>query len=170
MKLERRAVTFRQSGPGVVEGVLIPYGAPSRIGGIFSESFRAGSVTWPTGVLANVQHDRARPLARLGHGLELSDGPSELRAMLTLPDTQEGRDTRVLIESGVLRGLSAEFHATREEWPTATERIIHEAELRGLAVVDDPGHDSALIAEVRARIETQAGRQNATALAWWRFA
>ena len=170
MKLERRAVAFRQAGPGQIEGTLIPYGAASSIGGVFSETFRAGSLTWPAGVLANVQHDRGRPLARLGHGLELSDGPTELRATLTLPDTTEGRDTRVLIESGVLRGFSAEFRATQDEWTTPTERIIHRAELHGLAVVDDPGHESALIAEVRARIAAATEREGRPALEWWRFA
>lgn len=152
LPVERRAVAFRATAAGTVEGVLIPYGAPSMIGGVFSETFRPGSVRWGSGVLANRQHDRARPLARLGHGLTLADGPAELRATLTLPDTADGRDVRALIDSAVLRGLSAEFRAVRDEWPSPSERVIHEAELRGLAVVDDPGHESALIEEVRARL------------------
>ncbi len=168
MNLERRAVAFRQTGPGVIEGVLIPYGVASRIGGVFSETFRSGGVTWPSGVLANAQHDRGRPLARLGHGLALADGPAELRATLTLPDTMEGRDVRTLIESGVLTGFSAEFHATRDEWPTPTERIIHRAELRGLAVVDDPGHTGAVIEEVRVRIAAlEAGGPQRSDLPEW---
>ena len=135
----------------MVEGVLIPYGVASRIGGAFDEVFEPGSMRFDR-VLANRQHDRARPLARLGHGLTLTDSRTELRARIELPDTTEGRDTRALIEAGVLTGMSAEFRAVREDWPGPSCRVIYEAELRGLAVVDDPAHETALIAEVRARM------------------
>ena len=57
----------------------------------------------------------------------------------------------------MLTGLSAEFRAVREDWPAPDRRVIHEAELRGLAVVDDPAHQSALIAEVRARMSAAPG-------------
>ena len=163
-ELEYRAVELRQSGPGVLEGVLIPYGTPSRIGGAFDEVFRAGSVRVREGLLANRQHDRSRPLARLGHGLELHDGPAELRAVLTLPDTADGRDVRALVDSGVLRGLSAEFRAFRDQWPAPDRRELVEVELRGVGVVDDPGHSGALIAEVRARLEAQSEVQRRR---WW---
>ena len=151
MDAERRAVEFREVSPGVIEGILIPYGVPSRIGGVFDEEFRAGSVRIGD-VLANRQHDRTRPLARIGHGLTLTDASDALRARLELPDTVEGRDTRTLVALGVLRGLSAEFRTIQDEWPSETRRIIHQAELRGLAVVDDPGHTGAVIEEVRARL------------------
>ena len=110
-------------------------------------------------MLCNIQHDRTRPLARLGHGLTLTDSRTELRARIELPDTVEGRDTRILVEAGVLTGLSAEFRAVREDWPAPDRRVIHEAELRGLAIVDDPAHQSALIAEVRARMSAPARRR-----------
>ena len=155
-KLERRAVEFRATSAGVIEGTLVPYGVVSRIGGVFEEVFEPGSMRFDR-VLANRQHDRARPLARLGHGLTLTDSRTELRARIELPDTTEGRDTRALIEAGVLRGLSAEFRSVREEWPAPDRRVIYEAELRGLAVVDDPAHQSALIAEVRARMASAPG-------------
>ena len=157
MKMERRAVEFRATAPGVIEGVLIPYARPSKIAGLFTESFEAGSIKYGS-VIANRQHDRARPLARLGHGLILEDGATELRATITLPDTTEGRDTRALIEAGILRGLSAEFRTVREDWPAPTERVIHEAELHGLAIVDDPAHAGAVIDEVRARIAAASAR------------
>ena len=152
---ERRAVEFRATAAGTIEGTLIPYGVASRIGGAFDELFEPGSVRFAA-PLVNVQHDRARPLARLGHGLTLTDSATALRAKIVLPDTTEGRDTRALIESGVLIGLSAEFRTVREDWPAPDRRVIHEAELRGLAVVDDPAHQSALIEEVRARLEAPA--------------
>lgn len=150
---ERRAVEFRVSDAGTVSGVLIPYGISSKIGGVFSEEFKPGSVSFAdSGPIVNLQHRRDRPLARLGHGLQLRDSDTALRAEIELPDTSDGRDARTLIDSGVLRGLSAEFRATRDEWPAPDRRVIHEATLTGLALVDDPGHESALIAEVRARL------------------
>ena len=152
MTIERRYVELRATAPGVIEGTVVPYGVASRIGGVFDEVFEPGAMRFDRGVLANMQHDRARPLARLGHGLTLTDSAAELRARIELPDTTEGRDTRALIEAGVLTGLSAEFRAVREDWPAPDRRVILEAELRGLAVVDDPAHEGALIEEVRARL------------------
>ena len=152
-RIERRAVEFRATDAGVIEGVLIAYGVASRIGGVFDETFAPGSVRVLPGALANRQHDRARPLARLGHGLVITDNGVEMRATITLPDTTEARDVRALVDAAVLRGMSAEFVATDQDWPAPDQRIIKAAELRGLAIVDDPAHESALISEVRARLE-----------------
>ena len=152
-RIERRAVEFRATAAGTIEGTLIAYGVPSRIGGVFSETFQTGSVRVLPGALANRQHDRARPLARLGQGLTITDDGREVRASITLPDTTEARDTRALVDAGVLRGMSAEFVATDEDWPQVDQRMIKSAELRGLAIVDDPAHESALISEVRARMD-----------------
>ena len=150
--LERRAVEFRATDAGVIEGILIPYNTPSRIGGVFNEEFAAGSVRVMPGLLANRQHDRSRPLARLGHGLAITDTGVEVRAALTLPDTAEARDVQALVKAGVLTGFSAEFRAIAEDWPAVDRRVIRDAELMGLAVVDNPAHESALIAEVRAKM------------------
>ena len=152
-RIERRAVEFRATAAGTIEGTLISYGVPSLIGGAFTETFAPASVRVLPGALANRQHDRSRPLARLGNGLTITDDGREVRAAITLPDTTEARDVRALVEAGVLRGLSAEFFATDEDWPAPDQRTIKAAELRGLAIVDDPAHESALISEVRARLD-----------------
>ena len=154
-RIERRAVEFRATDAGVIEGVLIPYSTPSRIGGVFNEEFSPGSVRVLPGLLANRQHDRARPLARLGHGLDITDTGAEVRASMTLPDTSEARDVKALVQAGVLTGFSAEFRVIAEDWPAVDRRVIREAELMGLAVVDNPAHESALIAEVRAKMTVQ---------------
>ena len=149
-EIERRTVEIRaDASTGVLTGILIPYERPTKIAGIFVETFRPGCMKW-TSPLVNFQHDRTRPLARLHFGLELTDGPSALRAEVRLPDTQEGKDTATLVKAGILRGLSAEFRAYEEEWKNPDEREIIEAELLGLAIVDDPAHGTATIEEVRA--------------------
>ena len=163
MKMERRAFEFSQTAAGALEGIVVPYGVPSPIEGVFTEEFRAGAMRYGDGVLVNRQHDRAKPLARLGYGLTLDNGKDALRARLTLPDTVDGRDVRELVKAGVLRGFSAEFLAIREDWPSPDTRIITEAELGGIAVVDDPAHEGSIIEEVRARIA------DASMMANWRW-
>ena len=147
---ERRACELRASDDGgAVEGVLIPYGQTAKIAD-FTERFLPGSVSFGD-VLANRQHDRQRPLARTGGGLTLTDSATELRARIELPDTQDGRDVRELVKLGILRGLSAEFRTLKDAWE-GTERTIHQAQLTGLAVVDQPAYLGAGI-EAREAIQ-----------------
>ena len=162
VKVELRAFEVRADEQGMIAGVVIPYGQASVIVGAFEETFMPGSVRFDS-VLVNRQHERSMPLARLGHGLQLHDSANELRAEVRMPDTTDGRDTLELVRAGVLTGLSAEFYVKREEWPTDTKRIIHEAQLRAIGIVDDPAHAGAVIDEVRAR----ASRRN-QALRIWR--
>ena len=86
-----------------------------------------------------------------GLGLRVTDSASELRARIELPDTQDGKDVRELVRLGVLRGLSAEFRTVRDQWQ-GSERTIHEAQLVGLAVVDQPAYLGAGI-EAREAVE-----------------
>lgn len=149
--MERRAFEFRASAEGVIEGTAIPYGAVATIGD-FTERFLPGSVTFGS-VIANRQHDRHKPLARTdGGGLTLTDSATELRARIELPDTTDGRDVRELVKRGVLRGLSVEFQAIRDEWREA-ERTIHQATVTGLAVVDTGAYAGATVAEVREALD-----------------
>ena len=137
---------------GTVEGILIAYGIYAELGR-FKETFTAGCFGALGEVRANIQHVRSRLLAvnKPGGGMTLTDGPDALRVRIELPDTSEGRDTSVLIERGVLTGLSAEFAAKRERW-SGRNRTILSAELRGLGIVDLPGHpQSILIAALEAR-------------------
>ena len=108
-------------------------------------------------------HDRARAIAvhRKGGGLSFEDTADALRVRLELPDTTEGRDVRVLVSRGILSGLSAEFKALKDEW-RGTERTILSAELRGVGVVDVPGHETALV-ELEARYKASERREAAPA-------
>ena len=148
---ERRACELRASEDGkAIDGVVIPYGQNAIIREEFTERFLPGSITFGD-VIANVQHIRSKPLARTGGGLTLTDSATELRAKIELPDTVDGRDVRELVRLGVLRGLSAEFRTVRDQWQ-GSERTIHEAQLVGLAVVDQPAYLGAGI-EAREAVE-----------------
>ena len=152
--VERRAFAFAVTAPGVLEGVLVPYGVPVRIGDRFEEVFEPGSLT-VNGLLVNVPQPvpdpRGRPLARPGKGLELRDGPDAMRATLTLPDTIDGRRVRARVEAGELTAFNAAFQALEEEWPALDRRIVRRALLVGLALADRPEHESPLVDEGRGR-------------------
>ena len=162
MSIERRYAAFEfravDGGPGVLTGVAMPYGREAVLPGGLRERFEPGVFGPDVGsldVLANWQHAREAPLGRTGGGgLELLDGPQELRATLTLPDTAAGRDVATLASQRVLRGFSIEFHALHDR-VAAGVRIVERARLSGLAIVDRPAYRDAL-ATLRARIEGAA--------------
>ena len=147
-------------GPGVLSGIAMPYGTIATVAPGLRERFEPGAFGPDVGasdVLANWQHDRARPLARTrGGGLVLSDGPEALRAEVALPDTEAGRDVAVLARRGVLSGFSIEFHAKRDR-VDAGVRVVESAWLSGVSIVDSPAYPDAVIAALRARIEGAGG-------------
>ncbi len=151
--VERRAFAFDVTAPGVLEGLLVPCGVPVRIGGAFEEVFEPGSLLANNGLLVNVLDDWESPLARSGKGLELEDGAGGLRATVTLPDTIDGRRVRARVEAGELTAFSAAFQALEEDWPAPDRRIVRQARLVGLALVDRPEHETPLIEEGRGRLE-----------------
>ena len=148
--VERRAFAFEMTAPGVLEGLLVPYGVPMCIGGAFDEVFEPGSLL-ADGLLVHVRHEWGAPLARSGQGLELEDGPGGLRATVTLPDTGAGRRVRARVEAGELTAFSAAFQALEEDWPAADRRIVRSARLVGLALVDRPEHETPLAGGSRGR-------------------
>ena len=168
-QVERRAFAFAfdATAPGVLEGMLIPYGVPIRTGDSFEEVFEPGSLT-VNGLLVAVPPEpapthppgklrkalpRSRPLARPGQGLELRDGPDGLRATVTLPDTIDGRRVSARVDAGELTAFSAAFQAIDEDRPAPERRIVRRARLVGLALVDRPEHESPPIDKVPARQE-----------------
>ena len=153
MKTERRSFELRATAEGVLEGVVIPYNQETSMGRI-REMFIPGSVRFPPqGVGLNKGHVRALALARTnGGGLELTDTPTALRAKITLPDTQDARDVLTLIRNRVMTGLSAEFHAVRQIW-RGNLRVVEEAIVGGLAIVDAPQYAGATLDEIRANCE-----------------
>lgn len=146
--LERRAFELRAVDDGAaLEGIAMPYGSQGRVGR-FTEEFRAGSLDY-SDVLVNLFHDPSRVVARTdGGGLTLTETDGALRARIELPDTTEGRDARELVRRNILRGLSIEFKATRDEW-RGTHRIVSAARLSGIGIVARPAYAGATIAEGR---------------------
>lgn len=124
-------------------------------------------------VLALVDHDPSKILGRSSSGtLRLSADDYGLRCEVDLPDTQLGRDVRVLVQRGDLNGMSFGFR------PGVVERtaggVVHRsfAGLGDVSVVSRPAYDGtsvharnaagrslqAQLASIRARLYMERNR------------
>ena len=131
-----------------LQGVLVRYGDTAQQ---FRERIEPGAFgdVASLDVLLNVQHTRAKPLARSkGGGLELRDSAEELAVSASLPATREADDTLELVRAGVLRGFSAEFFPVKMR-EDAGVSVISEARLAGLSVVDSPAYKESRITAIR---------------------
>ena len=137
MKTERRYTELRADvDKRQLAGVAVTYGEIARLPfGRERFEVRAFGDLGEVDVILNTMHRRDRPLARSGSGLELLDTPQALEVRAELPSTRDADDTLELVRSGVLRGLSIEFAATRERMASGV-RSIQSAILTGIGVVD----------------------------------
>ena len=156
MDIERRFAPceFRagdSGSPGTLSGVVVRYGDLAQLPG-FRERILAGAFgdLERASAIVNFQHERARPLARQGRGLTLTDGPDALRAAVRLPDTQDGRDAATLFREDVLRGFSVEFRVKQQAFDSPGLRTIRAAVFHGFGLVDKPAYGDSL-AQIAAR-------------------
>ena len=134
-----------------VEGDVLAFGVPEDVAGMWRETWKPGSLRRADGgVKLNWQHKRDMLLAREAAGLTLFVGDDKMRMEARMANTSISRDVYELVKSGVASGLSAGFWVIRETWPTPTDRIIEEAVLDHVAIVDDPEYEATTIA-ARAR-------------------
>ena len=155
-------IEFREveGAAGRVTGIAIKYGDTAKLPG-FRERFEPGAFGDVTSldVIANVQHERTRPLARTdGGGLELADGADALRATLELPATRDGEDTAELLKRRVLRGMSIEFGDVKERFERGV-RIVERATLYGIGLVDKPAYPQSLAAIAKRAADSIAETQ-----------
>lgn len=158
MTIERRAhiIELRAIAGRRLTGYAATFGTPAKIG-TFTESIRAGAFANTlrkpgNDVLALVDHDPSRLLARTGSGtLRLAEDARGLAFDLDLPDTQLGRDILALAERGDLGGMSFGFRALDEAWPTRDTRELRAVDLIEVSVVQAfPAYGQTTIA-ARAR-------------------
>jgi HK97 family phage prohead protease len=149
--MERRAGELRAAGRQLV-GYAARFGTPAKIGG-FTETIRAGAfraslATPGRDVLALVDHDPARLLARTSSGtLTLTEDARGLAFVIDIPETQLGRDILALAERRDLGGMSFGFRATDEAWPTRDQRELRAVDLIEISIVTAfPAYDSTSVA------------------------
>ncbi len=164
----RAAVTELRAAGRRLSGYAVTFGTPATIGS-FTESIRAGSFTasLATGrdVLALVDHDPSRLLARTGSGtLRLSQDARGLAFDLDLPETTLGRDILAMADRRDLGGMSFGFHvpAGGDTWsgPARNVRQITAADLVEISVVQAFPAYSQTTVSARAR---SLGHAEATA-------
>ena len=145
-KLEFRFAVFevRQEGDrAIIEGAAMPYGAKANIAGIFTETVEPGAFDGRMDdVVVNYMHQREAPIARTdGGGLTLTDSAERLTARVEIPSYRE--DILDQVTRKILRGFSVEMFVKDEAWPEVDRRVIKQAQLSGLALVDTPAYSKA---------------------------
>jgi len=140
--------------PGRVVGEMITEGQRA---GDRPEVFEKRAISWPEGgIVLNRQHDRKSPIMRVQ---PKRDGDRVLIDQ-PLPNTAAGRDAAEEIRSGLFKGLSIEFRATKQRFEGGLRRI-GEAVLGGVALVDSPSYATSV--EVREKADADYYRR---ALTW----
>ena len=155
--LERRAaVEVRAVAGRRLEGYAATFNTPATIGRFVEVvqpgAFRASLTTPGRDVLALVDHDPSRLLARTSSGtLRLAEDGRGLAFALDVPDTQLGRDVLTLAERRDLGGMSFGFRVIEETWPAADRRELRAVELVEVSVVHAFPAYSQTTVQARAR-------------------
>ena len=133
------------ASPGRLTGTLLTYGerASDRPELFEPGAFDLDAIRASGGIVINRQHARGNPIMRVSPELR----GDELVIDQPLPDTQAGRDAAVEIRSGLMRGLSVEFHALKARMVSGVRRISEAALVAG-GLVDDPSYSGSTV-EVR---------------------
>jgi HK97 family phage prohead protease len=139
----RAAVELRATSGRKLEGYAAVFNTAATIGGAggFRETikpgaFRASLLTPGRDVLALVDHDPTRLLARTANrSLRLAEDSRGLHFELDVPTTSTGNDALALVEAGLAGGMSFGFRATDEAWPAADKREIRAADLIEISLV-----------------------------------
>jgi HK97 family phage prohead protease len=136
---ERRAAVELRVAGRRLEGYASVFNSPTRIGDfeerVIPGAFRA-SLAGPGAVLALVDHDMTRLLARTSSGtLRLGEDARGLAFSLDVPDTQLGHDVLALAERRDIGGASFGFRVTSEAWPARDRRELRAVELLEVSIV-----------------------------------
>ena len=130
-----------------LSGIAIKYGATSAS---HRERFEPGSLRLDDQVILDWEHNQLVALAWTpGGGLELVDGPDEMRMVAELPPLPAADKALEEVRAGRVSGLSVRFRPVRERRENGI-RIIEEALLRGIAITRAPSYQDSRV-EARSR-------------------
>ena len=134
---------LRQKESGsILSGIVMEYGSPATIAGVFEEMFVPGAFGTIEGkeISLNIMHERAQLVARSPLTLTLSDSVERLAIEARPPKTRAGLDAIIGTQAGLFTGLSVHFVALEEEF-IGNLRRISKANLLDIAVVDRSAYD-----------------------------
>ena len=102
-----------------LSGLALPFNSEGRIG-LTRERFAPGSIETTGDVIANLMHQRAKPIARQPETLELRIDSEGLHVRATLPNDIPAADEALAgVRANIYRGWSVEFRALRESCAAA---------------------------------------------------
>lgn len=150
--LERRAAQDVRASGRKLTGYVARFDSEARIG-TFTEVIRRGafraSLDSGVDILALADHNPQAVLGRTRTGtLELREDAEGLAFMLTLPDTQAGRDIAALAERGDLGGCSFGFtvNGDGERWE-GDRRELRSVQLHEVSIVQSwPAYPDTTVA------------------------
>lgn len=138
-------------------GYAAVFNSESRDLGGFTEVISPGafSATLQSGYdfKAFLNHNSERTLGRIGNGsLKLIEDEVGLRAEITLPNSQFGRDLAEEVRSGYLNKMSFGFSVKEEDWVTRESdgvlvRILRVVDLFEVSIVSEPAYLDTSIAK-----------------------
>jgi len=159
-KAEHRYAELRALAEGsrTLEGTIVEYGDEARIGAVRERIEPGAFAPLPEHTMLTVQHVRAAPIARGGAGLVLADSPRALEMRATLPPTPRADQALADVRAGILRGLSVEMIVRRETWEAGV-RVIHDAQIVRIALVDDPAYPRSEVVAREAKLKVERRRR-----------
>ena len=162
--IEYRFAELRREGERSVSGTVVRFDDEAVIEGVFRE--RIGPLALkPDDTILNLQHDRAKPLARLGGALRFVETDRALELRAEIVNTPTGDEALALVDAGIIRGISVEMKVKRDTWRHAGAsdmplREIHDAVLRGVSLVDRPAYPQSSIERWEAEYADEAFAPN----------
>lgn len=146
--IEYRYTELRRDGERSVSGTVVRFDDEADIEGVFRERIVRDALR-PDDTILNLQHDRAKPLARLGANLRFNETSESLEMRAEIVRTPSGDEALALMEAGIIRGLSVEMRVERDEWRSGDNdmplRIVQAAVMRGISLVDRPAYPQSSI-------------------------
>lgn len=140
---EVRYAAFRATEDGL-DGTIARYGDIAEIYG-FKERIEPAALTLKRNLILNQQHQRSRPIARLGtRYLGIEDDDTAMTLRLTWPNTPIADEARALVDAELYTGLSLEMYVDDEEW-VGRNRTIKKARVFGVGLVDEPAYPQSTL-------------------------
>src|SRR5688500_1523405 len=145
----------------IIEGLALPYGQVGTKGGI-SFRFDRGSLKWAPENPGRVKLVFPRHGEAVGKAIHLDDTPAGLLVKFKVGRGAEGDRALTAAEDGVFDGFSVgvDFNAQADTVPDPRNKgalLVQRADLRHVALTDEPVFDDARVTRVAASRTTEGG-------------
>lgn len=144
-EIETRSVELRADAEsGTVEGIAVPWGQRTQIGGAYTEMFERGSIADSGDIKLFYQHSEP-----IGKVIKTEDREEGFWIRAQISDTTQGRDARTLLRDGVIDRFSVGFIPTESRTDDDGTVIRTAVDLREVSAVVFPAYAGATITQAR---------------------